>query len=47
MPQKLSNPGRSAGPSTSRPPMGLGRSSTTKRSPASAAASMQSIMVAW
>src|SRR5512146_1732911 len=27
-PQKLSNPGRSAGPSTSAPPSGFGRSST-------------------
>ena len=39
--------GAERGPSTCAPPMGSGRSSTTKRSPAPAAASMQSIMVAW
>ena len=47
IPQKLSNPGRKAGPSTAASPTGSGRSSTTKRSPAAAAASMQSIIVAW
>ena len=47
-PQKLSKPGRSARPlDERRRRWGSGRSRTTKPSPASAAASMQSIIVAW
>ncbi|CAM5295112.1 hypothetical protein SGRI78S_02374 [Streptomyces griseus subsp. griseus] len=44
-PTNVPNAGSSTGPSAARPVTGFGRSSTTRRLPASAAASMQSYSV--